>query len=190
MKTAIVLRCVGGKLKTHLNLLIQDSAKYSDVCEQVLRWDNAVSLEIDCIEGKGNYDYKGNLNGQGKYYEKGKTKGKSKTKDGGKFKNGEKGYKGGKPDDRSNGQGEGDKSNRGCLICGKYSPVFLLMGANNNFWFDPKRSTSSAARFDFSPKVSQISRFSFFDHGGPDHFVFDFRAASSTEVSSIRVVHF
>lgn len=51
------------------NLLIHDSAKYSDVCEQVLHWDraqkwtnlvqtddvNAAPTEIDCKEGRGNY---------------------------------------------------------------------------------------------------------------------------------------
>ena len=52
----------------NLLILIQDSAKYSDVCEQVLRWDraqhkwtnlvqtddvNAVSMEIDCMRAKG-----------------------------------------------------------------------------------------------------------------------------------------
>ena len=49
----------------------------------------------------------------------------------------------------------------------------------------PQQPGSTSVR-----KVSQISRFSSFDHGGPDHFVFDLRAGSSTQVSSMREVHF
>eukprot|EP00435_Cladocopium_sp_Y103_P000538 s5691_g1.t1 len=41
LRTAVLLRCVQGQLKTHLNLSLDDSCKYSDVREQVLKWDRA-----------------------------------------------------------------------------------------------------------------------------------------------------
>ena len=39
LKTAILLRCISGSLKTHLNLNIKEGTKYLDVREEVLRWD-------------------------------------------------------------------------------------------------------------------------------------------------------
>ena len=91
-KTAILLRCISGSPKTHLNFL-KDGTKYLEVREEVLRWDRAqqkwngvspvmeesheaVAMEIDRVEGKG----KGGKKGKGK--NKGGAKGKPwQTKD-------------------------------------------------------------------------------------------------------------
>ena len=76
LKTAILLRCISGSLKTHLNLNMKDGTKYLEVREEVLRWDRAqqkwngvspvveesheaVAMEIDRVEGKGKGGKKG-----------------------------------------------------------------------------------------------------------------------------------
>ena len=49
LKTATLLRCIGGQLKTHLNVNLADGAKYADVREQVLRWDRAQQKWSDLV---------------------------------------------------------------------------------------------------------------------------------------------
>ena len=143
LKVAILLKCITGPLKTQLNLMLDGSAKYSDVRDQVLRWDrsqqkwtglvipsddnradDAVPMEVDRIgekgwrKGKGD---KGKSKGDSKGYSsdyKGKGKSKSKGKDGGKsFSKGDKGGKG--KQNEPKGQGKSDKSNKQCFRCGK-----------------------------------------------------------------------
>ena len=41
LKSAILLRCVGGQLKSSLNLTIGDNVQYSTWREQVLPWDRS-----------------------------------------------------------------------------------------------------------------------------------------------------
>ena len=41
LKSAILLRCVTGALKTHLSLSVKDSSAYKDFREEILRWDRA-----------------------------------------------------------------------------------------------------------------------------------------------------
>ena len=41
LKVAILLKCISGPLKTQLNLMLDGSAKYADVRDQVLRWDRS-----------------------------------------------------------------------------------------------------------------------------------------------------
>ena len=41
LKSAMLLRCVGGQLKSYLNLTIVDAAQYSTLGEQVLQWDRS-----------------------------------------------------------------------------------------------------------------------------------------------------
>ena len=65
LKTAMVLRCVSGALKTQLSLQLDESATYPTVREAILRWDRsqqkwhnllqgdsseAVPMEIDRLE--------------------------------------------------------------------------------------------------------------------------------------------
>ena len=131
LKTAILLRCISGSLKTHLNLNMKDGTKYLEVREEVLRWDRAqqkwngvspvveesheaVAMEIDRVEGKG----KGGKKGKGK--SKGGAKGKSKSKGKDKGDN-QKGGKSGKGKTSSfQGKGKGGKaSDKPCYVCGK-----------------------------------------------------------------------
>ena len=143
LKVAIILKCVGGQLKTQLNLMLDGSAKYNDVRDQIMRWDRSqqkwsglvvppddvhhdevVAMEVDRIgekgwkKGKGD---KGKYKGDSKGYSlgvKGKGKTKSKGKDAGKsFSKGEKGTKGKSSD--SKGQGKNEKNNKICYRCGK-----------------------------------------------------------------------
>lgn len=39
LKVAMVLKRIGGPFKTQLNLMLDGSAKYADVRDQILRWD-------------------------------------------------------------------------------------------------------------------------------------------------------
>ena len=41
LKSAVLLRCVGGQLKSWLNVTIGDNAQYSALREQVLQWDRS-----------------------------------------------------------------------------------------------------------------------------------------------------
>ena len=41
VKSAILLRCVGGQLKSYLNLTIGDNVQYSTLRERVLQWDRS-----------------------------------------------------------------------------------------------------------------------------------------------------
>lgn len=118
LKTAILMKSVGGQLETHFNLAIQDSAKYEDLREQVLRWDRAqhkwaglitddvVAMDISRVgaynnkgwwydsakKGAGKFDGKAKGKGSGqKGNSKGKTKGKSMVKGKGMKGKGKKG---------------------------------------------------------------------------------------------------
>ena len=41
LQQAILLKCVSGQLRTHLNLAIQESTTFKELREQVLRWDRS-----------------------------------------------------------------------------------------------------------------------------------------------------
>ena len=133
LKTAILLRCISGSLKTPLNLNIKEGTKYLDVREEVLRWDraqqkwsgattsaddstDAVAMEVDRIEGKGKHG----KNAKGKSKDKGSSKGKGKNKS--KDKSGKS--KGGKSSKGKStnfqGKGKGGKpAEKGCYVCGQ-----------------------------------------------------------------------
>ena len=137
LKTAMVLRCVSGALKTQLSLQLDESATYSTVREAILRWDRsqqkwhnllqgdsseAVPMQIDRLEGRGHY---GKSKGKGKSKskndssQKGKSKGKSKNKNGkGKSKwdyNSNNKGKGNTQKGKGKGDSKGDKQ---CYNCG------------------------------------------------------------------------
>eukprot|EP00435_Cladocopium_sp_Y103_P058208 s2990_g20.t1 len=139
LRSAILLRCIGGQLKVHLNMALSDKSKYTDLREQVLKWDRAQAkwaqwmgspdseaqpMAIDRVEGKG-WNQKGKgQKGKGKS-DKGFTKGKNKGggKNQGKGKDGkskswDKGggkSKGKQPQNKGKGKGSGDKV---CYTCG------------------------------------------------------------------------
>ena len=138
LRSAILLRCIGGQLKTHLNMALTDSAKYSDLREQVLKWDRAQAkwsqwmgsqetdaqpMEIDRVEGKGGWNKGKGQKGKGKSnkgFQKGKGKGgksPGKSKDG-KSKSWDKGgkAKGKTPNDK--GKGKGNSGEKYCYSCG------------------------------------------------------------------------
>ena len=134
MKLAVLLRCVHGQLRQHLNLVVTDSTSYQEVRNLVLRWDAAQTkwgaslassyelgksadgpspMDIDRIKG----DHKGGK-GKGKSKDKGKGKGKDQY-----FKGFSKGKGKSKNDGFQKGKGkqskgyEGDKDT--CRRCGK-----------------------------------------------------------------------
>eukprot|EP00435_Cladocopium_sp_Y103_P065375 s72_g27.t1 len=139
LRSAILLRCIGGQFKVHLNMALSDKSKYTDLREQVLKWDRAQAkwaqwtgspdneaqpMEIDRVEGKG-WNQKGKgQKGKGKSdkgFNKGKNKGggknQGKGKDG-KSKSWDKGggkSKGKQPQNKGKGKGSGDKV---CYNCG------------------------------------------------------------------------
>ena len=138
LRSAILLRCIGGQLKTHLNMALTDNAKYSDLREQVLKWERAQAkwsqwmgshetdaqpMEIDRVEGKGGCNKGKGQKGKGKSnkgFQKGKGKGgksPGKSKDG-KSKSWDKGgkSKGKTPNDK--GKGKGNSAEKYCYSCG------------------------------------------------------------------------
>ena len=108
LKFAILMKSIGGQLKTYLNMTIQDSTTYETLRESILQYDQATikwsstmalgsnlaatgdgpaPMEVDRIwKGKGHGKHKGK-NDKGKGYEKGwKGKGKNDGKSGKGFK--------------------------------------------------------------------------------------------------------
>eukprot|EP00435_Cladocopium_sp_Y103_P047343 s881_g13.t2 len=135
LRCAVLLKCISGQLKTHLNLQLADNSRYSDVREQILKWDRAQArwsqwlsgpevsesqpMEIDRIEGKGN---KGRGKGKGKQGatgQKGKSKGKMKDTSKGKNASYDKGGKSGEGKSMQNQNNKGGKGDKSCYICGK-----------------------------------------------------------------------
>ena len=143
LQQAILLRCVTGQLRTHLNLATQDTTTFKDLREHVLRWDRgqqkwsglifgddsstAVPMEVDRLYSGGK---KGAKDGKGKGSfqkgsQKGKSRGKSKSKpDGksngkGKQKGESKGKYGGKQNDGNYSKGKGGSRTDLCHKCGK-----------------------------------------------------------------------
>ena len=145
LQQAILLKCISGQLRTHLNLAIQDSTTFKDLREHVLRWDrgqqkwsglifsddasSAVPMEVDRIHSAGRKGKDAKGKGYGQYGQKGPQKGKSKGKnmskqDGksnakGKQKGESKGKYGGKQNDGGFSKGKGGNRNDLCHKCGK-----------------------------------------------------------------------
>ena len=139
LKQAILLKCVSGQLRTHLNLAIQDTTSFKDLREHVLRWDRsqqkwsglifaedntATPMEVDRIsagkkggkdKGKG-YSQKGPPKGKSKGKFKSKHDGKANGK--GKQKGESKGKYGGKQNDGFP-KGKGGNRQDVCHKCGK-----------------------------------------------------------------------
>ena len=137
LKTAILMRCITGNLKTWLQLQVTEHTTYNKVREMVMlydssttRWseqmvlgvdstttagDSPVPMEIDRVESKGKQKGKGkskDKNGQ-----KGKSKGKSKGKDGkGKGKSYDQKGKG---NARIESKGKGKSEPKTCYVCGR-----------------------------------------------------------------------
>ena len=104
LKTAILMRCVQGNLKTWLQLQVTEQTTYSKVREMILLYDSSttkwsetmvlgldgssshadgpVPMEIDRIESKGRNKGKGKGKSKDSSAQKGKSKGKQKGKDG------------------------------------------------------------------------------------------------------------
>ena len=134
LKTAMVLRCISGALKTQLSLQLDENATYTTVREAILRWDrsqqkwhtllqgdstDAVPMEIDRVEGRGHGKSKGKgkNNGKNDGNQKGKTKGKSKSKTGKGKSNWDFSNKGKGKSQKGKGQGD-NKSEKQCYNCG------------------------------------------------------------------------
>ena len=140
MKFAILLRCISGQLRTHLNITLKDDATYDVLRESILQFDRAnikwsetmalgnrsqinlgdeaVPMDIDRV-GKGKEKGKGKKGkGKGKDQKgskgKGKGDGKSKGKDKQKGKSGKQGKGSG------NGKGKGSLPSDMCKLCGGY----------------------------------------------------------------------
>ena len=62
LQQAILLKCVSGQLKTHLNLAIQDSTTFQELREQVLKWDRR-SAEMELTGVCRRIYFNGDANG-------------------------------------------------------------------------------------------------------------------------------
>eukprot|EP00435_Cladocopium_sp_Y103_P029077 s3541_g7.t1 len=139
LKTAVLMRCLTGQLKTWLQLQVNESTTYSKLREMVMmydaqttKWseqmvlgtdtagssgDTPVPMEIDRVQSKGKYKGSGKGKSKDKDGWKGKSKGKQKGKEDqkgkGKFQKGAKG-KG----DASKGKGRNEPKPT-CYNCGK-----------------------------------------------------------------------
>ncbi|MCV6576345.1 MAG: hypothetical protein OIF58_11470, partial [Cohaesibacter sp.] len=148
LKFAVLMKSIGGQLKTYLNMTIQDSTTYENLRESILQYDQAtikwsntmalgttvqggdgpVPMDVDRIwKGKGHGKYKGK-NDKGKGNEKGwKGKGKNDHKGGKGFKgswNNNNGWNQGKGSWNQNSQnqnadGKSGKSGKGKDKSGK-----------------------------------------------------------------------
>ena len=137
LQQAILLKCVSGQLRTHLNLAIEEKTTFSELRERVLRWDRSQQRWSSLVfaEGDGSqpmeidriYDWNDGGKKGGKGKGKGDQKGKGKGKNKGKSKDGKNGMKGkrkgsdgkgkyGGKTDASKGKG---KSVQTCHKCGK-----------------------------------------------------------------------
>ena len=135
LKTAMVLRCISGALKTQLSLQLDENATYTTVREAILRWDrsqqkwhtllqgdsnDAVPMEIDRVEGRGQYGKskgKGKNKGKNDGNQKGKAKGKNKSKTGKGKSNWDSNNKGKGKSQKGKGKRD-SKSEKQCYNCG------------------------------------------------------------------------
>eukprot|EP00913_Durusdinium_trenchii_P005454 g5082.t1 len=137
IRFAVLMRCIGGQLKTWLQLNVAESQNYQKLREAIIQYDNAtmkwtnvmmlgadpnntdgvVPMEIDRIKGKGNDKGKGK-----DFDEKGKGKGDPKGKGKGKSHGKSQDF-GGKSQQKGSGKGEGQKGQKGkadqktCYTC-------------------------------------------------------------------------
>ena len=59
LKSGILLRCVGGQLRSRLNLTIGDNVQYSTLREQVLQWDRSQQKWATSMVASSSTDYQG-----------------------------------------------------------------------------------------------------------------------------------
>ena len=143
LKFAVLMKCIGGQLKTYLNMTIQDTTTYENLRESILqydqatiKWSNTMSLgttlqndlptpmEVDRIKGKGK-DVKGKGKGKGfKGFDKG-SKGKGKSDKG--YGKGQKGSW-----NQSKGQSWNQNQNNGGDKGGKASSKGKGNGGKSN----------------------------------------------------------
>eukprot|EP00438_Fugacium_kawagutii_P013012 Skav219672 [mRNA] locus=scaffold3149:113084:120619:+ [translate_table: standard] len=145
IRFAVLLRCVGGQLRTYLNVNISEKSTYAELREAILRYDRATvkwsesmvlgaddaqPMDVDDRvagkEQKGNPkgkkgDQKGNKSnpGKGKGFEKGKGHGGYQNSYGQNFqKSSGKGKDKGKNPEKGKSKGKG-KETRTCHLCKK-----------------------------------------------------------------------
>ena len=137
LQQAILLKCVSGQLRIHLNLAIEESTTFSELRERVLRLDRSQQRWSSLVFSGGDgtqpmeigriHDWDGGGKKGGKGKGKGDQKGKGKSKSKGKAKDGKNGMKGmqqkgsdgkGKYGGKSDPKGKG-KSVQTCHKCGK-----------------------------------------------------------------------
>ena len=143
LKFAVLLRCISGQLRTHINVSMKEDSSYEELREMILQYDRAtirwteamslgssrmdgpVPMEIDRIASKGKYDQKGKGKNKGKSdrsYEKGKGKGKDERDKGkGKYGGKQGGKQEGKHTDEGKGKGVSSKASQkgACFTCGR-----------------------------------------------------------------------
>ena len=190
MKAAILLRSVGGQMKVHLNLALNEGSTYSQIREAIIAFDNATTkwnesaalsftspmpsgtdqgptpMEVDRLQQKGKD--KGKSKGKDP---KGKDKGKGKSENGGKNGKG----KGGK---EKGGKGRG--TSEVCWTCGKpghiskdcwrvrqvEAPTTQILSATSQQGSTPSTtttSTTSGGDVSSSKAIRRVSQPAVFD---------------------------
>ena len=61
LKSAILLKCVGGQLKSYVNLTISDNVQHSTLREQVLQWDRSQQKWATSMVASSSTDCKGSM---------------------------------------------------------------------------------------------------------------------------------
>ena len=74
------MRCVGGQLKSHLNLTIGDNVQYSTLREHVLQWDRSQQKRATSMVASSNTEYQGPMPMDVDRVQDAKGKGENKVK--------------------------------------------------------------------------------------------------------------
>ena len=78
LKMAVVLKCISGALKTHLNVSMSENMTYSELREAILKWDRAQQKWSNLVGKDDNADTSADTTELGK--EKGNSGEKAKTR--------------------------------------------------------------------------------------------------------------
>lgn len=157
IRFAVLLRCVGGQLRTYLNVSISEKSTYAELREATLRYDRATvkwseslalgaeqdpqAMDVDRVKGdkgkekgkkgkKGEQKGKQPSSGKGKGSEKGKGYGGNQYSYGQNFQQGQsygKGKDKGKHSEKGKNKGKG-KETRTCHICKKAGHLQRIVG--------------------------------------------------------------
>ena len=126
-KSAILVRCVGGQLKSYLNLTMGDNVQYSTLRELVLQWDRSQQKWVTSMVASSSTDYQGPMPMDVDRVQDAKGKGKNEHQKGkGKDAKGKGDQKRTEGDHKGKGKGRQRRGNTLHLWKGRASSSRLL----------------------------------------------------------------